>query len=70
VLLLPHSHNEPMTLSDCPVCGRRELRGARSVHAVSTPGGDLLATTCRGCGSELSAGSNLVLRPAALNAVA
>jgi hypothetical protein len=70
VLLLRIRHYQPMTLSDCPVCGRRELRGARSVHALRTPGGDLLATTCRGCGSELAAGSNRILRSVLVDAVA
>lgn len=51
-----------MHLSHCAVCGRRELRGDRSIHAVSTPRGDVLATTCRGCGAELSVATNQVLR--------
>ncbi len=51
-----------MNLSDCPVCGRRELRGERSLHPYSTPHGSVLALTCRRCGSVLSAGSSRVLR--------
>jgi len=51
-----------MTLSDCPICGRRELRGERSLHAFPTAGGDVLALTCRRCGSVLTAGSSRVLR--------
>ena len=51
-----------MTLSDCPVCGRRELRGERSLHPFSTPRGDVLALTCRRCGSVLTAGSSRLLR--------
>ena len=62
VLLLRMPHDEAMTLSDCPVCGRRELRGTRSLHTVATRRGDVLATTCRGCGAELSAASSLLLR--------
>lgn len=55
-----------MHLSHCALCGRRELRGDRSIHTVSTPRGDVLATTCRGCGAELSVASSQVLRrPAA-----
>lgn len=59
-----------MTLSDCPVCGRRELRGARSLHTVGAGGIEVLALTCRGCGTQLAAGTNRVLRPAALHDVA
>lgn len=51
-----------MTLSDCPICGRRELRGERSLHAFATPRGDVLALTCRRCGSVLTAGAGRVLR--------
>ena len=51
-----------MTFSDCPICGRRELRGERSLHTFSTPTGDVLALTCRRCGSELSAGTSRVLQ--------
>lgn len=58
-----------MTLSDCPTCGRRELRGARSLHTVGTPRGDVLATTCRGCGAALSAATSTLLRPAAITAI-
>jgi len=54
-----------MTLSDCPRCGRRELRGSRSLHVEHTARGDVLATTCRGCGETLSAGWSRVLRQAA-----
>ncbi|MGV3758412.1 MAG: hypothetical protein ACO1PW_02575 [Actinomycetota bacterium] len=59
-----------MHLSHCALCGRRELRGARSVHTVSTPRGDVLASTCRGCGAELSVASGHVLRRPAVDAVA
>ena len=51
-----------MTLSDCPVCGRRELRGERSLHTFPTARGSVLALTCRRCGSVLSAGTSRVLR--------
>jgi hypothetical protein len=51
-----------MTFSDCPICGRRELRGERSLHSFGTPKGDVLALTCRRCGSELSAATSRVLR--------
>jgi hypothetical protein len=57
-----------MNLSDCPVCGRRELRGARSLHTVRTARGDLFALTCRGCGAELAAGSNRLLRAGSVRA--
>ena len=59
-----------MHLSHCAVCGRRELRGARSIHSLATPRGDVLATTCRGCGAELSVASNQVLRRPAVDIVA
>ncbi|MGH9274127.1 MAG: hypothetical protein ACRDZU_05705 [Acidimicrobiales bacterium] len=59
-----------MHLSDCPRCGRRELRGARSLHTVTTGRGNVFASTCRGCGAELSASTSRVLRPSAMDAVA
>ncbi len=57
-----------MTLSDCPVCGRRELRGERSLHTFPTSTGDILALTCRRCGSVLTAAKNHVLRPSVVRA--
>jgi transcription elongation factor Elf1 len=59
-----------MHLSDCPRCGRRELRGTRSLHTVTTRRGNVFASTCRGCGAELSASTNRVLRPSTMDAVA
>lgn len=59
-----------MHLSDCPHCGRRELRGARSLHSVTTGRGNVLAASCRGCGAELSVATNRVLRPATITQVA
>jgi hypothetical protein len=59
---MAEAHNGVMTLSDCPICGRRELRGERSLHAFPTPRGDVLALTCRRCGSVVTAGSGRVLR--------
>jgi uncharacterized Zn finger protein len=59
-----------MILSDCPTCGRRELRGLRSVHAHHTSQGTSLAVTCTACGSVLRAGTNRLLRPAPLDVVA
>ena len=56
------AHTAGMHLSDCAVCGRRELRGERSLHAFPTGTGEVLALTCRRCGSVLSAGSSRVLR--------
>lgn len=50
-----------MTLCDCPRCGRRELRGPRSLHPVPTRRGQVLAVTCRGCGAVLRAGTREVL---------
>jgi hypothetical protein len=51
-----------MTLSDCPSCGRRELRGLRALHSLPTRHGDVLAITCRRCGAEISAASGRLLR--------
>ena len=59
-----------MTLADCPRCGRRELRGTRAVHLAHTDHGDLFAVTCRRCGATLAAGTNRLLSPAPLHAVA
>jgi hypothetical protein len=59
-----------MHLSDCPRCGRRELRGARSLHTVTTRRGSVFASSCRGCGAELSAATNRVLRPSSVELVA
>lgn len=59
-----------MVLSDCPSCGRRELRGDRALHTVATPRGDVLATSCQGCGAQLSAGTNRLLRPSVVDAIA
>lgn len=59
-----------MTLADCPRCGRRELRGSSAVHPHHTDQGDVLAVTCRSCGADLVAGTNQLLSPAPLHAVA
>ena len=59
-----------MHLSDCPRCGRRELRGARSLHTVTTRRGTVFASACRGCGAELSVATNRVLRPSTIAQVA
>lgn len=59
-----------MHLSDCPRCGRRELRGARSLHTVSTRRGTVVASSCRGCGTELSVATNRVLSGATVELVA
>jgi hypothetical protein len=59
-----------MTLSDCPRCGRRELRGLRALHSVPTAHGDVLAVTCRRCGAEVSAATSQLLRPTGLADIA
>ncbi|HLT15140.1 MAG TPA: hypothetical protein VK007_00440 [Acidimicrobiales bacterium] len=51
-----------MHRSDCPRCGRRELRGARTVHSAPTEVGPVLVSTCRGCGAELSIADSAVVR--------
>jgi hypothetical protein len=58
-----------MFLSDCPACGRRELRGDRSLHPVETARGAVLASRCRGCGAQLAAASNRLLHPAAADSI-
>lgn len=66
MLIINWDDHQHMHLSDCPVCGRRELRGARSIHAFSTARGNVLASDCRGCGAVLAASdSRLLRRPAA-----
>jgi hypothetical protein len=59
-----------MTLADCPVCGRRELRGSSAIHAHHSDRGDVLALSCRSCGATLAAGTNRLLSAPALCAVA
>ena len=59
-----------MILCDCPRCGRRELRGPRSLHTVPTARGEVLAMTCRRCGSVLSAAHSEVLQAGPLASVA
>jgi len=40
-----------MFLADCPTCGLRELRGARSIELlVNGPAGATLVYRCRRCG--------------------
>jgi len=59
-----------MHLSNCTVCGRRELRGDSSLHPVALGGAVVLASTCRGCGAELSASTSRVVRRPSLDGVA
>lgn len=40
-----------MILVECDSCGRRELRGYKSVRLANTPAGIELSFTCRGCGA-------------------
>ena len=42
-----------MFICDCPICGRRELRGPRSLYTVPTATGDAFAARCRGCGADV-----------------
>jgi hypothetical protein len=42
-----------MFLATCDTCGRRELRGTRSIEALmNTDHGVELHFTCRGCGAR------------------
>lgn len=43
-----------MLLLECTICGRRELRGTRSLFMVPSPAGTRFAMTCRGCGHDLT----------------
>lgn len=70
MLIAEAGHNRDMHLTDCPHCGRRELRGARSLHTVTTARGNVFATSCRGCGAELSVATNRVLRQPTIDQVA
>ncbi len=41
-----------MFLTDCQTCGRRDLRGARSIEMlVNTDGGAVLVYSCTKCGT-------------------
>jgi hypothetical protein len=42
-----------MFVCDCPICGRRELRGLRSLFTVPTDAGAVFAARCRGCGTDV-----------------
>ena len=57
MLTLPHDHL--MFLCECHTCGRRELRGPRSLHMTS-----LGATaTCRACGDEVLVAASRPVAP-------
>ena len=44
-----------MFVCDCPTCGRRELRGPRSLHAVPVEGGAVdWVAMCRACGTTVT----------------
>jgi uncharacterized Zn finger protein len=48
-----------MFLTDCPTCGLRELRGARSIETlVSTERGMAVVYRCHGCGELNVSGGN------------
>lgn len=49
--MLSEPDDAGMFVCDCPTCGRRELRGPRSLHPVSTPAGVRWTASCRGCGA-------------------
>ncbi len=53
-----------MLLCDCPSCGRRELRGARSIVPMSGPAGTTFGVACRHCGTVVPAsGRGPLTRP-------
>jgi hypothetical protein len=43
-----------MFLCDCPTCGRRELRGARSLHPLPVGDGIDWIAHCRACGEAVT----------------
>ena len=53
MLLLSAPDNGSMFICDCPICGRRELRGPRSLYTVPTATGDAFAARCRACGADV-----------------
>ena len=48
-MIVDTTEDELMILVDCTQCGRRELRGYRSVAVVNTPTGIELSWACRAC---------------------
>jgi hypothetical protein len=47
--MLLSAHDAGMFLCECPSCGRRELRGPRSLVLTATAA----TATCRACGTEV-----------------
>jgi hypothetical protein len=43
-----------MFLTDCPVCGRRELRSPRVIGLTNTATGIEISYHCRGCGQAVT----------------
>lgn len=51
MLMVRRPHDGRMFLADCPTCGLRELRGARSIELlVNGAAGATLVYRCRRCG--------------------
>ncbi|MBA2282593.1 MAG: hypothetical protein H0W25_15385 [Acidimicrobiia bacterium] len=42
-----------MFVCDCPSCGRRELRGSRSLFSIPAPAGPILVSACRACATQV-----------------
>lgn len=59
-LMLREPHSGGMFLCECHSCGRRELRGPRSL--VLTPAG--ATASCRACGSVVVVARTRALEPA------
>ena len=55
LLLLATGAHAGMTLSDCPICGRRELRGERSLRPFPTPRGRRARRSPAGAAAPCSA---------------
>jgi hypothetical protein len=57
--MLRDADNEGMFLTDCPTCGLRELRGARSIETlVTTDRGHAMVYRCHRCESVNVLGGN------------
>jgi hypothetical protein len=57
--MLEDADNRGMFLTDCPTCGLRELRGARSIETlVSTERGHAIVYRCHRCESVNVLGGN------------
>lgn len=52
--MLTRADDAAMFVCDCPHCGRRELRSARSLHPVLTDDAVRWTATCRACATPVT----------------